>query len=101
MCTYVQNGVMDREETLLAASSMYYLQDIKMETIASHLHMSRSSVSRLLKQARASGLVEISLRPTPSHAPGIGQRVKAQVGKSLHLQHGPAGLGVAEQIGVS
>lgn len=33
---------MDREETVLAASSMYYLQDIKMETIASRLHMSRA-----------------------------------------------------------
>ena len=69
---------MDREETLLAASSMYYLQDIKMETIASRLHMSRSSVSRLLKQARASGLVEITLRPTPSRGPGVGQYISSQ-----------------------
>lgn len=71
---------MDREETMLTASTMYYLQDIKMETIASHLHMSRSSVSRLLKQARASGLVEITLRPTPTRAPGIGQRITEQFG---------------------
>ena len=70
--------VMDREETLLAASSMYYLQDIKMETIAHRLHMSRSSVSRLLKQARASGLVEITLRPTPSRGPGVGQYISGQ-----------------------
>lgn len=69
---------MDREETLLAASSMYYLQDIKMETIANRLHMSRSSVSRLLKQARASGLVEITLRPTPSRGPGVGQYISGQ-----------------------
>lgn len=85
MCTYVQNGSMDREETLLAAASMYYLQDVKMETIASHLHMSRSSVSRLLKQARASGLVEITLRPTPSRAPGIGQRISAQFGTETYV----------------
>jgi len=52
-------GTVDREEAMLAASSMYYLQDIKMDAIASHLHMSRSSVSRLLKSARATGLVEI------------------------------------------
>jgi deoxyribonucleoside regulator len=49
--------LMEREEAMLAASSMYYLQDIKMETIASRLHMSRSSVSRLLRDARESGLV--------------------------------------------
>jgi len=70
--------IMDKEETMLAASSMYYLQDVKMETIASHLHMSRSTVSRLLKQARSSGLVEITLRPTPTRAPGAGLRI-AQV----------------------
>lgn len=76
---------MDRDETLLAASSMYYLQDLKMETIANRLHMSRSSVSRLLKQARASGLVEITLRPAPSRAPGIGQRISEQFGTETYV----------------
>jgi deoxyribonucleoside regulator len=76
---------MDREETLLAASSMYYLQDIKMETIASHLHMSRSCVSRLLKQARASGLVEITLRPTPTRAPGVSQYIASQFGVEVYV----------------
>lgn len=71
---------MDREEALLAAASMYYLQDVKMETIANRLHMSRSSVSRMLKQARASGLVEITLRPTPTRAPGVGQYISSQFG---------------------
>jgi DNA-binding transcriptional regulator LsrR (DeoR family) len=76
---------MDREETLLAASSMYYLQDIKMETIANRLHMSRSSVSRLLKQARASGLVEITLRPTPTRAPGVSQYISTQYGVEVYV----------------
>lgn len=76
---------MDKEATILAASSMYYLQDIKMETIASHLHMSRSTVSRLLKEARASGLVEITLRPTPTHAPGVGQRISQQFGVDAYV----------------
>jgi len=76
---------MDREEMLLAASSMYYLQDIKMETIASRLHMSRSSVSRLLKQARASGLVEITLRPTPTRAPGVSQYISSQYGVEVYV----------------
>jgi len=76
---------MDREQTLLAASSMYYLQDVKMEAIASHLHMSRSSVSRLLKQARDSGLVEITLRPTPSRAPGASQSISAKYGIEVYV----------------
>ncbi|MEB0292626.1 sugar-binding domain-containing protein, partial [Cryobacterium sp. 10C2] len=39
-----------------------------MEAIAQELHTSRSSVSRLLSQARASGLVDIQIR-SPLDAP--------------------------------
>ena len=76
---------MDNEEAMLAASSMYYLQDVKMETIASHLHMSRSTVSRLLKRARESGLVEITLRPTPTRAPGAGQSISKAFGVEAYV----------------
>lgn len=53
---------------MLTCAAMYYLQDVKMEAIAARFHVSRSSVSRLLKEARAQGLVEISLRPAPTKA---------------------------------
>ena len=89
---------MDKEETLLAASSMYYLQDITMETIASRLHMSRSSVSRLLKRARASGLVEISIRPTPSRAPGVSQYISSQFGVEVYVVPVPDSANVEERL---
>ena len=89
---------MDREETLLAASSMYYLQDLKMETIASRLHMSRSSVSRLLKQARATGLVEITLRPTPTRAPGVAQYIAGQYGVEVYVVPVVDSATVAERL---
>jgi DNA-binding transcriptional regulator LsrR (DeoR family) len=76
---------MDNEEAMLAASSMYYLQDVKMETIACHLHMSRSTVSRLLKRARESGLVEITLRPTPTKAPGVGKSISQVFGVETYV----------------
>lgn len=76
---------MNREETVLAASSMYYLQDIKMETIAAHLHMSRSSVSRLLKEARATGVVEITLRPAPTRAPGVSSYIASTYGVEVYV----------------
>ena len=89
---------MDKEETLLAASSMYYLQDIKMETIANRLHMSRSSVSRLLKQARETGLVEITLRPTPTRAPGISQYIASQFGVEVYVVPVPDSATVEERL---
>jgi deoxyribonucleoside regulator len=45
----------------LRAAHLYYMQDLTMDAIAQELHTSRSSVSRLLSHARASGLVEISI----------------------------------------
>ena len=49
----------DRTNDALTAAQLYYVQDLTMEAIAQELHTSRSSVSRLLSQARASGLVDI------------------------------------------
>lgn len=69
-----------RDQDVLRAASMYYLQDMKMETIARHLETSRSTVSRMIKEARDTGLVEISLRPAHTRAPGLGQRIRDTYG---------------------
>jgi len=72
--------VIDSEPNVLEAATMYYLQDMNMEVIARHLHTSRSTVSRLLKRARDTGLVEITLRAASSRAPGLGQSISANFG---------------------
>ncbi|MDO5049318.1 MAG: sugar-binding domain-containing protein [Actinomycetaceae bacterium] len=54
-----------RDNDAHEAASMYYLQGETMETIARHLGVSRSSVSRLLAYARESGLVRITVAPAP------------------------------------
>ena len=77
--------MVDREQDVLRAASMYYLQDMKMEAIAKHLRTSRSTVSRLVKRARETGLVEISLRPTQSRAPGLGQHVANAYGIDAYV----------------
>ena len=70
----------DRDQDILKAASMYYLQDLKMETIARHLGTSRSTVSRMIKEARESGLVEINLRPLQSRVPGMRQHFRERYG---------------------
>lgn len=42
-------------------SSMYYNQDYNQQEIADRLHISRPKVSRLLKQAREQGIIQISV----------------------------------------
>ena len=72
--------VIDGEQDVLRAATMYYLQDMTMEAIARHLRTSRSTVSRLLKRARDTGLVEITLRAAITRAPGLGQSISGTFG---------------------
>jgi len=52
------------------ACMRYYVQNETMESIARHLKLSRSSVSRLLAEARSSGMVRISVQaPQGSSSP--------------------------------
>lgn len=75
----------EREPDVLRAASMYYLQDVKMEVIARHLGTSRSTVSRLLKRARQTGLVEITLRPSSTRAPGLGRSISSAFGIETYV----------------
>ncbi|QGF23248.1 sugar-binding transcriptional regulator [Raineyella fluvialis] len=51
----------DREVLQYRVATMHYRDGITMEAVARQLGMSRSTVSRLLKDARASGLVRVTV----------------------------------------
>ena len=70
-------------EELVTAASMYYAQGETMETIARHLGTSRSTVSRLLKEARQTGLVRISINPRAQDRSSIGTTLERLFG--LHV----------------
>lgn len=54
----------------LTAAHLYYVQERTMEAIARELDTSRSTVSRLLSHARATGIVDIRIR-SPFAAPQL------------------------------
>ncbi|APX33318.1 transcriptional regulator [Brachybacterium sp. P6-10-X1] len=56
-----------RPDTLFEAARMYYGEGRTMESIAIDLEVSRSTVSRMLRDAREAGLVQITLRPPDAH----------------------------------
>jgi DNA-binding transcriptional regulator LsrR (DeoR family) len=80
------------------AATMYYLQDEQMDAIARRLGISRSTVSRLLKAARESGLVQIAVRPEQGAAAGLADHVMRTFGVRVHVVPVRLGAGDAERL---
>lgn len=62
MDSYLVTPEHERDELLVTVASLYYEQDQNQQQIAARLEISRSSVSRLIKEARDRGIVEIQIR---------------------------------------
>ena len=75
----------DRYEEMYQAASRYYIQGETMESIARALKLSRSSVSRLLKEARESGLVRISLADHHGSASPMAATLSQIFGVTVHM----------------
>lgn len=73
------------DRNLLAAASMYYHQTMTMDSIGRRLHVSRSTVSRMLKRAREQGLVEITLRPPPSRSSSLSRELADAYGVEAYI----------------
>ncbi|GAB2842651.1 sugar-binding transcriptional regulator [Microbacterium insulae] len=69
----------------LTAAHLYYVQDRTMEAIARELGTSRSTVSRLLAHARATGIVDIRIR-SPFEGPQRSEELLAtRFGIAAHV----------------
>lgn len=73
------------EELRFTAASMYYVQGETMESIARQLGMSRSSVSRMLKQSRESGMVQITLTEPGGSRSSVGAALEKLFGIRAHI----------------
>ena len=75
----------DRVRDALTAAHLYYMQDLTMEAIASELNTSRSSVSRLLKAARETGLVEIQIKSPLDKISRVQNDLRDRYGVAPHI----------------
>lgn len=65
---------------LAEVSRLYYVEDLTQGEIAQRVGGSRSNVSKMLKEARKRGLVEIKIRTPFETAPRLQEELKAQLG---------------------
>ena len=70
---------------LIDVASRYYLQDETMEAIGARLRISRSTVSRMLAQARAEQIVRITVSDEAVTRPGLVADIDAIFGVRAHL----------------
>ena len=75
----------DRYDDMYQAAARYYVQGETMESIAHQLGLSRSTVSRLLKDARTSGLVRISLADDSGSRSPMAATLTRIFGVRVHL----------------
>ncbi|MCP2635006.1 helix-turn-helix domain-containing protein [Microbacterium sp. HD4P20] len=82
----------------LTAAHLYYVQDRTMEAIARELGTSRSTVSRLLARARATGIVDIRIR-SPFAAPQLlEERLADRFGVTAHVVPVPDDASEVERL---
>jgi DNA-binding transcriptional regulator LsrR (DeoR family) len=70
-------------------AQLYYMQDLTMDAIAHELQTSRSSISRILSYARASGLVDIRVQSPLGVPAQIEDELKRRYGISTQIVPGP------------
>lgn len=75
----------ERSEQMYLAASMYYVQQETMESIARQLGVSRSTVSRLLSDARDSGLVRITLSNPSGPKSSLATELSDQFHVATHI----------------
>jgi DNA-binding transcriptional regulator LsrR (DeoR family) len=82
----------------LRAAQLYYLQDMTMDAIARELSTSRSSVSRLLAEARATGLVEIQIHSPLERSTGLEAEIADRFQINAHVVPVPGGISNVERL---
>jgi deoxyribonucleoside regulator len=87
-----------RAQEALRAAQLYYLQDLTMDAIAHEMHVSRSSVSRLLSHARDTGLVTISIHSPQDARSRVESRLAERFGVTAHVVPTPDRISEAERL---
>jgi deoxyribonucleoside regulator len=70
----------DERVRVADAAELYYLQGLKVEDVGKRLHLSRSTVSRMLARAREHGVVEFVLHRSADRSSRLAARLSQRFG---------------------
>jgi DNA-binding transcriptional regulator LsrR (DeoR family) len=70
----------DERVRMADAAELYYLEGLKVEDVAKRLHLSRSTVSRMLARARQHGVVEFVLHRSADRSSRLAARLSRRFG---------------------
>ncbi len=82
----------DEVQLMVQVARLYYTHDLNQETIASRMNITRQKVSRLLIEARAQGIVKISIHDPNPHDPHLAEELKEYFGLHAVVMAASAGL---------
>jgi deoxyribonucleoside regulator len=75
-----QRNTPDRASLLAEVAELYYLEGKDQSQIAAAIGVTRSMISRMLKEARASGIVEIRVHRASDSDPGLENQLQERFG---------------------
>ena len=71
---------LDKRDLMIMVAKLYYIEGLSQEEIALKIHLSRPTVSRLLKRCIEEGLVQIRIDDVSSYGKELAQRIKDTYG---------------------
>lgn len=76
---------MHDDSVLYQVAELYFVQDMTMGAVADRFGISRSTVSRMLTEAKSRGIVKISLRPPENPPDRLSRRFGDLFGVTVHI----------------
>jgi len=89
-----KENIYDRD-TLIKVAKMYYLQELSQEQISSQIHVSRPTVSRMLKSAEKEGIVQIRIDEVSSFGMELSKSICEKFGLDKTIV-APTGTSLSE-----
>jgi len=70
----------DKRDVMIKVAKLYYIEGMSQEQIAREVHVSRPTVSRLLKASIKEGIVQIRIDDVSSYGLELGRRIQKRFG---------------------